>query len=95
MEKDTKEKLRKYVRLVLEGRTRSDVQISTGATVPWGSREHIMDLDRRIGELTMWRDSSQRGSDKRANYSRLITQIRSEKRAAIRHAEKRSGLQGG
>lgn len=89
MEKDLKE----YVRLVLEGRPPT-YRLRSGE-VDWGSQEHIMDLETRIKDLAMWRDASPKGSDKRANYQRLIVQLRNELRAARRSAEKNSAMMGG
>lgn len=83
------EDLRNYVRMVLsEGRDRGTVTISNGATVPFGSTAHVKDLDERIEKLKMWRNLAPRGSEKRANYARLINQLRNEKRAALRYAER-------
>lgn len=82
------ENLRDYVSLVLEARARPDVKLSNGQTVPFGSLAHTKDLESRIGSLLTWRDGSTRGSERRANYSRLISQLKGELRSARKHAEK-------
>ncbi len=94
MAENTKKTLKEYVRLTIEARKRGDVQISTGSKVPWGSREHILDLERRIDDLAMWRNASPRSSDKRANFQRLVIQLRNELRSAQRYADKQSALIG-
>lgn len=85
MERDP-DSLRDFVRLVLEGRGSGFVRISSGEDVPFGSSAHVNDLEGRILSLTVWRDASSRGSEKRANYARLIGQLRNELRAARRYA---------
>jgi hypothetical protein len=82
------EDLRKFVKLVLEGHSRGDVQVTNGETVPFGSLAHVKDLEGRIAQLLVWRNASTRGSEKRANYARLISQLRNELRSARRFAEK-------
>jgi len=70
--------LRELIKLiVLEGRLR-EAEISGDRKVPWGSDEHISDLENRISELSRWRDKQKRGSESRANYSRLISKLKSE-----------------
>lgn len=80
--------LRKFVGLVLEARTRGDVRVSNSQVVPFGSLAHVKDLESRIDQLVLWRNASTRGSEKRANYARLISQLRNELRSARRFAEK-------
>jgi len=71
--------LYEFIKLTIlnEGRLR-EAEISGDRKVPWGSDEHISDLENRISELSRWRDKQKRGSESRANYSRLISKLKSE-----------------
>ncbi len=76
--------LKEFVSLVIESKIReADV---TDGKVAWGSDEHISDLEMRIVDLTSWRDRQRRGSEARANYSRLVSKLKSELASAKRHA---------
>lgn len=77
--------LKEFVRLVVEARLR-EVQVSDGSTVPHGSKKHISDLEMRIADLKRWRDAQRKGTEARANYSRLIGRLQSELRSAQRAA---------
>lgn len=82
------ENLKKYVKLVIESRIKeADV---TDGKAEWGSAEHINDLEGRINDLIRWRDKQRRGSEARANYSRLVTRLRAELASAKRHAARKS-----
>lgn len=80
-----------YVNLTIERRIR-EVDISDGSRVPHGSRKHIKDLESRIASLEMWRAKQKRGSEARANYTRLIARLKSELSSAHRAATKASGV---
>lgn len=82
--------LREYVELVVERRMR-EADISDGSRVAHGSSKHVKDLESRIASLTTWRDKQRRGSEARANYSRLISRLKSELASARRAASKRKG----
>ena len=71
--------LRELIKLIVieEGRLR-EAEVSGDRKVPWGSDEHVFDLERRIADLSNWRDKQKRGSESRANYSRLISKLKSE-----------------
>jgi len=76
--------LKEFVSLVIESKIReADV---TDGKAAWGSDEHISDLEMRIVDLTSWRDRQRRGSEARANYSRLVSKLKSELASAKRHA---------
>ena len=81
--------LRELIKLIVleEGRLR-EAEVSGDRKVPWGSDEHIFDLEKRIADLSHWRDKQKRGSESRANYSRLISKLRSELVSARRQNEK-------
>jgi len=80
------EALKKLVKLVVEARLR-EVDVTDG-TATHGSEKHISDLQTRIEDLTKWRDRQRRGTEARANYSRLIARLRAELKSAIRFAER-------
>jgi hypothetical protein len=61
-----------------------DVQTWTGAMVPFGSQEHIDDLEMTILGLQRRRDYQRRGSAARENYGQALKSARSELRAAKR-----------
>jgi hypothetical protein len=81
--------LRELIKLIVleEGRIR-EADITGDKKVPWGSSEHIADLEARIEDLTKWRDKQRRGSESRANYSRLISRLKAELSSAKRQASK-------
>jgi len=80
--------LRQFVELVVERRMR-EADVSDGSRVPHGSKKHVKDLEARIAGLTSWRDKQKRGSESRANYSRLISRLKSELASAKRAADKK------
>ena len=85
------ESIKEYVsEVVLERRLReSEVSLQSGEKVPWASEGHIKDLERRLSELTFWRDKHKKGTDARANYARVITRVRGELNSARRHASRK------
>lgn len=78
-----RETLEEYVGLVVERRVR-EADVSDGSRVKHGSRKHIRDLEARIESLMMFRTKQKRGSEQRANYSRLIGRLKSELASAKR-----------
>lgn len=76
--------LRDYIDLALKEVRVREADVSGGRRVVWGSDEHVEDLRNRISELSSWRDKQKRGSETRANYSRLISRLKSELRSALR-----------
>lgn len=75
--------LRSLVRTLIEARIR-ETDITDGTRVPFGSPEHITDVEMRISDLERWRDRQRRGSEARANYARLIGALKRELRSATR-----------
>ena len=86
------ETLTEYVGLVLEARMR-EADVSNGSRVPWGSQEHIEDLETRISDLTKWRDKQRKGSEARANYARTINMLKAELKSAKRKFEKQNSTE--
>ena len=79
-----------YVKLLTESSRMREADVSDGRRVGWGSPDHIEDLENRIADLSRWRDKQKKGSEARANYSRLISKLRSELTSAKKRAEKNS-----
>jgi len=78
--------LKEYITLLVEAKIR-EVDITSGKAL-WGSPEHISDLESRIVDLTNWRDKYRRGTEARANYSRLVSRLRAEMASAKKHASR-------
>jgi hypothetical protein len=86
--KTIEESIKEFVvEVILEKRIR-EVDVSDGSRVPHGSEKHIKDLEVRIADLSRWRDKQRRGSEARANYSRLISRLKGELSSARRQATK-------
>lgn len=82
------EAIEELVELVVEEKKIREVDVSDGSRVPHGSSKHVKDLEKRISDLTMWRDQQRKGSEARANYSRLINRLKGELRSARNAAAK-------
>tara|TARA_Y100001970_G_C14186893_1_gene833114 strand:+ start:204 stop:500 length:297 start_codon:yes stop_codon:yes gene_type:complete len=81
--------LRKYISALLE----SKVKTRRGVSVPYGSRKHLAELDRVIGELDFIRRNMKRSERKeRYTVSRAIDSLRHMKRKAERFAAKNALL---
>ena len=87
MEKTGEQLLSEYARLLVEARIR-EVEVSDGSKVKHGSSKHIRDLRVRIADLSRWKNQQKKGSDARANYSRVIQRLKGELRSAERAAQK-------
>jgi len=85
--KKNKNLFEEYVRLMIEAKLR-EVDVTDGKA-EWGSDEHIVDLQYRIEDLIKWRDRQRKGTEARANYSRLVSKLRAELKSAQRQAAKR------
>jgi len=77
-----------YVKLLTESSRMREADVSDGRRVGWGSPDHIEDLENRIADLSRWRDKQKKGSEARANYSRLISKLRAELTSARKRSEK-------
>jgi hypothetical protein len=84
--------LKEYVELMIEAFKLKEADVTGGTKVPWGSQEHISDLESRISNLIPWRNGSPKGSAARANYSRVIEQLRAELRSALKIFNKQQAL---
>lgn len=76
-----------YVQLLLEKKIK-EAQLSGGRTALWGSEEHIADLENRWREMCSWRDKYPKGTENRANYSRLANRLKAEMKSAKKYHEK-------
>lgn len=79
--------LKEYLVLALEGNVR-EADISNNERVPFGSKKHIADLEARLTSAKYWRDKQRKGTESRANYSRLVSRLQSELKSALRQASK-------
>lgn len=80
--------LSEFVQLVLENKRRS-ADLTGGRISEWGSDEHISDLENRISEMCYWRDKQKKGTETRANYSRVVQKLKMELKSAKIYAERR------
>lgn len=80
--------LSEFIHLVLEQKERS-ADLSGGRISEWGSDDHISDLENRISEMCYWRDKQRKGTETRANYSRVVQRLKMELKSAKVYAEKR------
>lgn len=82
--------LKEYIALlVTEGAVR-EADISGDKRAPWGSEKHIADIEKRLSDALYWRNKQRKGTEARANYSRLVNNLKSQLASAKRHAEKQS-----
>jgi hypothetical protein len=80
--------LKAYVSLVVtESKRVREADISDGSRVKHGSRKHVKDLEARIQSLSHFRDKHRKGTEKRAEYSRLIGRLKSELASAKRSTQ--------
>lgn len=81
-----------YVRLIISEQRVREADVSDGSRVPHGSSKHVKDLESRIAGLVQWRDKQKRGSEARANYSRLVSRLKGELASARRTASKKKPI---
>lgn len=82
------ESLVQLINILVEKRVR-EADVSDGSKVPHGSSKHVKDLESRIKSLTTWKDKEKRGSERRANYTRLIQRLKGELSSARTAAAKK------
>jgi hypothetical protein len=82
--------VREYVKLLIdealiaEAKKIREVDVSDGSKAKHGSTKHIKDLETRIVDLKVWQGRQKKGSEARANYSRLIQRLNAELASAKR-----------
>lgn len=87
---EMKNVIQEFISEVLVEKKMREVDHSDGTKVPHGSSKHIKDLKARIAGLETWRNKQKRGSETRANYSRLISRLKSELSSATRAVNKKA-----
>lgn len=90
--------LNDYIKLLIdlrlnEGKLR-EAEISNDRKVPWGSKEHISDLEKRIVDIEYWRNKLPKGSEKRSHYRNVLISLKSELKSAYREKEKLLSTKG-
>lgn len=70
--------VREFINEVLTEKKIREVETTDGTKVAHGSSKHVKDLQTRIKGLEVWRDRQKRGTEARANYSRLIARLKGE-----------------
>lgn len=70
--------LAQFIRESLQESKIREAEISGGKRVKHGGREHKTDLKRRIKELEWAAKKHKRGSEARANYTRIISRLKRE-----------------
>jgi hypothetical protein len=81
------ELIKELIGLMMEARIR-EADLTDGSKTTFGSTRHIKDLETRIEDLVKWRDRQRKGTEARANYSRLIGRLRNELASAKRAVNK-------
>lgn len=79
----SKTALKEYIKLALleEGRIR-EAEISGDRRVPWGSDDHVTDLEQRCADAEYWRNKHPRGSAKRSHYQTVLSHLKNELKSA-------------
>ena len=77
--------LRELIKLIMldEGRMR-EADIAGDRRVPWGSDDHIADLEQRCSDAEYWRNKYPRGSAKRSHYQTILSHLKNELKSARR-----------
>lgn len=81
--------IRRAIRNIVESLAMREADLSDGSKAEYGSPAHINELEARIRDLEAWRSRQRRGSEQRANYSRLVAQLRKELKSAVNYAERK------
>ena len=68
-------------KLISEARLR-EAEISGDRKVPWGSDDHVSDLEKRISDVEYWKNKCPRGSEKRSYYRGVLSHLKNELKSA-------------
>lgn len=80
-----KQTLKEYIKLVIaEARKLREADISDDKKVPWGSDDHVADLEKRVSNAEYWKNKHPRGSAKRSHYQTILTHLKNELKSARR-----------
>jgi len=74
--------LKEYIKLLIKESRIREADISGDKKVPWGSDEHISDLQQRVAQVEYWRNKYPRGSEKRAHYRNILAHLKNELKSA-------------
>jgi len=82
--------LQELIKLIIleESRIR-EAQISGDRKVPWGSKEHLSDLEERCVNAEYWRNKHPRGSAKRDHYGTILKHLKNELKSARKTAQQK------
>jgi len=82
--------LRELIKLIVlqESRIR-EAEITGDRKVPWGSEDHISDLQTRCSNAEYWRNKYPRGSVKRYHWGSVLRQLKEELKSAKRSADQK------
>lgn len=80
--------LKEFIKAILTEKRIREVQLTGGKKASWGSKQHIVDLESRIADLSSWRDQQRKGSESRANYARIVQRLKAELKSAKAHSER-------
>ena len=85
--------LREYIKLLMKENLNEirlrEADITGDKKVPWGSDEHIEDLERRCSEAEYWRNKHPKGSAKRSHYQTVLSHLKNELKSARRESSRR------
>lgn len=66
-----------------------EADLVDGTKAPWGSPQHVKELETSVRDLEHHRKQQRRGSDARATYGRALQRLKAQLKSAKREAEKR------
>ena len=82
--------LYEFIKLTILNESRlREAEISGDRKVPWGSEDHINDLENRCSDVEYWRDKYPRGSAKRDHYGNVLKHLKNELKSAKKTAERK------
>jgi len=67
---------------MLEEHRIREADIAGDRRVPWGSDDHIADLETRCSDAEYWKGKYPRGSAKRSHYQSILSHLKNELKSA-------------
>lgn len=82
--------LQELIKLIIlqESRIR-EAEITGDRKVPWGSEDHVSDLENRCANVEYWRNKYPRGSAKRDHYGTVLKHLKNELKSAKKAAQQK------
>lgn len=82
--------LQELIKLIIlqESRIR-EAEITGDRKVPWGSEDHVSDLEKRCASVEYWRNKYPRGSAKRDHYGTVLKHLKNELKSARKTAQQK------